>query len=188
MGKRIGWTELSEKQRQRYINGGKRRGIRNVRRYYETGGDLAALRGHANTPERPYIAARQPERYNGYIRRHPNSVRPMTAFVFQQDWDFNPNAYNEVELADHVEWTKEHRTVIAKHWNAVKDWIHTKLASGREREDRFRDLFAPFESVTVGGTDGGIPEYRLETRRPVIDTFVLANEDETYEHIYKEPE
>jgi hypothetical protein len=63
------WGRLSEGTQERYL----RHGI--GAREYERGDSLKAARGHAATPEHPSEAARNPERYSGYLARNPNARR-----------------------------------------------------------------------------------------------------------------
>jgi hypothetical protein len=61
---RKAWDALSSSYRRRL----ERSGI--DRAAYDRGESLKAARGHARTPERPRQAARAPERYPDYVRRH----------------------------------------------------------------------------------------------------------------------
>ena len=70
MAKSRNWEALSPAYRSRLERGGISRSA------YEAGASVSAARGHAATPERPERAARNPERYAGYVER---KATPKTA-------------------------------------------------------------------------------------------------------------
>lgn len=70
------WWKLSEPTRKRYTgSGAKQSGMTaaEVKAYYESGGSLKGLRGHAKTPEKPsdVLRSKSPDKYREYVeKRH----------------------------------------------------------------------------------------------------------------------
>lgn len=63
MARRRVWNSLSSDYRTRLL----RKGI--TQEAYEAGASLKAARGHAETPEHPEEAAKNPQKYKKYVRR-----------------------------------------------------------------------------------------------------------------------
>lgn len=172
MGTRKGWDQLSPSR----IKDLERYGVDQA--YYESGASLAFTRRHANTPEHPWEAGKNPERYAGYLDRHPNADKPMRALV-EKDYEGTPTG-QQIQPIHELKWNVEERGLIGHHWNALKEHL-------RSRQGNFDKLFAPFRGRIIGGHDG-IQEYILETRRDIIDAYLNArSNDEVYEHIYENP-
>lgn len=76
------WDNLGEAQQRRYERGGI------SREGYERGDSLKAARGHANTPERPREAEKNPERYRDYYAVR-NEVRNLKRQMYGGKDTFN---------------------------------------------------------------------------------------------------
>lgn len=178
---RVAWAGLDDDYRKRLENQGYTEAM------HIAGVPKTNYRGHAHTPEHPSEAAKHPERYAGYNARHPHAALAMQAFIRQPDFDPSFSPSQHVDLASHVDWTTQHRSLIGRHWNAVKNWHYAQTRSEADAARRFRDLFAPFDEQTIGGNGRGknkIPTYEFETRREVIDWYLSREEGEGYEDIY----
>lgn len=156
------WERLSETQQRRYL----RHGI--GAREYESGVSLTAARGHKATPEHPHEATRDRSRYSGYIAKHPNAGKPFPAFVRQTD------PY-DIQMAIHDNWTTRAKTLIADHWNAIKNYLYY---------GNFSRYFSGFSRTRIGGSRD-IPRYAFETRQDVIDRFLQHQHPLPFESLYE---
>ena len=80
------WSNLSPNYRARL----ERNGV--TRTQYERGDSLKGARGHANTPENPAEALRNPDKYEIYIGKRDALIRQIEEFK-RQKWGSNDN-YN----------------------------------------------------------------------------------------------
>lgn len=154
----------------------RRRGI--GRREFESGRvssrRMRAARGKANTPERPSLAEKEPQRYREYLKRtiqrqqdpsdRRRSLSPIRIYA------------REHGLILRVVPSQEERTLIGKHNNAVKRFLRT---GDRAALDMFfGKKIAGFDPIT-----GDEALYELET-----ESAILVYEDSegraAYEHLY----
>lgn len=152
------WEALSAGQKNRYLGYGRTHGMspENVRQAYESGRSLAALRGHARTPERPERARARPERYPEY-RQRPGG-KAINVLVKDRG-------------IVRMELFRTDRGRVAKHWNAIKHYLET---------GETRRLYR-WEGKTVGE-----PPVELEARTNVIDDLAITHDlefESIYEEI-----
>jgi hypothetical protein len=179
MGRILPWSELSQNYRERL----ERHGY--TKEMHEAGVPKNAARGHANTPERPTDAIKDPERYSGYLDRRkeagkdmpvieddPNAGEAFPAFVERDD-------PLDLDIAVHRGWSPRDRGMIARHWNGIGQYNMAKKES-----NAFAKHVGRFKNKTVGGYRG-IPKYKLETRRDVIDFYLQLQTEEPWETLYE---
>lgn len=109
------WQEnLSVAQQKRYLGVGRKQGLDEAAtiRYYESGGSLAAFRGHAATPERPEQASRNPSRFTEYLSRPRTGGKTMVNVVVR---DEGPREIPHLSAAE--------RRLVAQHDNAIRRYM-----------------------------------------------------------------
>lgn len=163
-GTRKTWDTLSPGHRKRLA----RHGV--TRESYDSGAPLPdAARGHAKTPEHPKEARRNPKKYHEYLDRKPQAGAKFPALV-ETDGE-------EPAVASHDGWRRADKSVIAKHWNALRKYRDFK-------GDDPTSVLRPFENVEVGG-NRGVPTYVLETRTDVIRSYLNRQTEDRFESIYQ---
>ena len=103
--RRDGKGLLSESQQRRYMS----RGVTESQ-YRNKSFSLSAVRGHERTPERPERALAKPARYREYLSKPRSGGKTMLVLTT-----------DGVEEVPHL--SKTERTRVAKHWNAVRDYL-----------------------------------------------------------------
>jgi hypothetical protein len=150
--RRDGKGLLSEAQQRRYMNNGVTRS-----QYRDRSNSLKAARGHSETPEHPRDVVKHPERYVKYRK----TIRAVV------------KAGNTTEIVEIAGLSEPQRRVLARHWNAVWDYL-----------DISRNIMSPFKKRSLssfkGKTYGG---YELETREDQLAMLALRV-DLPFEDIY----
>lgn len=75
-----------------------------VQDYYESGANLADFRGHAQTPEHPGEAERNPKKYGAYLNRKSVLIRKAIDHVNELIGDYFK--FNETNVKDRIRGKK----------------------------------------------------------------------------------
>jgi hypothetical protein len=111
MAKRRAWNALSSSYQARLVRGGITKDA------YESGASLSKARGHANTPEHPEDAIKQPSRYQKYRAK----LKPLQ----QQVWTRKENLFER-----NFKW----------HEGRAREWVKSP-SSGRQPGIRIMKQF-----------------------------------------------